>query len=247
VSARAEGSRTLIEVKDDGAGVAFEKVLAKARRLGLVAPDEEPPRARLVDLLFHPGVTVKDAPTAISGRGVGLDVVRDAVARVGGLLDVETGPQGTAFRLRIPTSLAVVSALEVESRGEAYFLPLANVVRVLELGPADRERLRGGDIVVVEGAAVPARELAPFAERAVPAPPSPRRPAVLLGVADRRAVLLVDRLGRQRDIVVRGLGDVLGPAPGVAGCAELGDGRTVLVLDPAALVDRAPLGAEAAA
>lgn len=247
VSARAEGSRTLIEVQDDGAGVDFDKVLAKARRLGLVSPEEVPPRARLVDLLFHPGVTVKDTPTAISGRGVGLDVVRDAVARVGGLLDVATGKSGTTFRLRIPTSLTVVPALEVESRGAAYFLPLANVVRVFELAPEDRERLRGEEVVVVEGAAVPTRELAPFGEAKVPAPPAPRRPAVLLGVADRRAVLLVDRLGRQRDIVVRGLGDVLGAAPGVSGCAELGDGRTVLVLDPAALVDRAPQGAEAVA
>jgi two-component system chemotaxis sensor kinase CheA len=245
ISARAEGSRTLIEVQDDGAGVDFDKVLAKARRLGLVAPDEEPPRAQLVDLLFHPGVTVKDTPTAISGRGVGLDVVRDAVARVGGLLDVDTGKSGTTFRLRIPTSLTVVPALEVESQGAAYFLPLANVVRVFELAPSDRERLRGEDVVVVEGSAVPTRELAPFGEPEVPAPSGPRRPAVLLGVADRRAVLLVDRLGRQRDIVVRGLGDVLGAAPGVSGCAELGDGRTVLVLDPAALVDRAPQRAEA--
>jgi chemotaxis protein histidine kinase CheA len=247
VSAYAEGSRTRIEVTDDGAGVDFARVLAKARRLALVDADEDPPQARLLDLLFHPGFTVRDQATAISGRGVGLDVVRNTVARVGGLLDVETGALGTTFRIRIPTSVTVVPALEVEARGASYFLPLANVVRVLELGTKDRDRLRGEEVVVLDGAAVPTRELAPFGERDAPAPAGARRPAVLLGVADRRAVLLVDRLGRQRDIVVRGLGDVLGPAPGVSGCAELGDGRTVLVLDPAMLVDPEPAGAGAAA
>jgi two-component system chemotaxis sensor kinase CheA len=246
VFARSEGSRTVLEVADDGEGIDFGRVLAKARQLGLVAPDEEPGRARLLDLVFHPGLTVKEEPTEISGRGVGLDVVRDTVARIGGLLDLDTGPLGTTFRLRIPTSLAVVPALEVEARGESYFLP-ANVVRVLDVTSAQRERLHGDEIVVLDGFAVPTREIAPRGSRAVDAMARARRPAVLVGVADRRALLVVDRLGRQHDIVVRSLGDVLGSVPGVSGCAELADGRTVLVIDPASLLDRAGPWAEVAA
>lgn len=247
VSARSEGSRTVLEVQDDGEGIDFARVLAKARKLGLVPLEEEPSRARLLDLVFHPGLTVKDEASAISGRGVGLDVVRDTIARMGGLLDVETSPAGATFRLRIPTSLSVMPALEVEARGAAFFLPLANVVRVVDVTAAQRESIRGEDVVVLDGSAVPTRELAPFGERPGDAVARARRPAVLVGVADRRALLLVDRLGRQRDIVVRSLGDVLGAVPGVSGCAELGDGRTVLVLDPSSLVDRVGPWSEAAA
>ena len=247
VSARSEGSRTVLEVSDDGAGIDFARVLAKARELGLVPTGEEPPRARLLDLVFHPGLTVKDEPTQVSGRGVGLDVVREAVTRIGGILDVDTGPSGTTFRLKVPTSLAVVPALEVEACGEAYFLPLASIIRVLDVSHAPTERVHGEEAVVVDGSVVPTRELARRGSRRGDATARGRRPAVLVGVADRRALLVVDRLGSQRDIVVRSLGDMLGSVPGIAGCAELADGRTVLVIDPASLLDRVGPWAEAAA
>jgi two-component system chemotaxis sensor kinase CheA len=241
VCAATEGNAAVLEVSDDGAGVDFERVLAKARRLGLVGETEAAPRAKLLDALFHPGLTVKDEPTGLSGRGVGLDVVRDSLARIGGLLEIDTGPQGTTFRLRVPTSLAVLTALEVEAGGQSYYVPLPNVVRALDVDPARVRQVRGEEMVDLDGEPVVAREIA--------ARPGPRgasgrlrRPAVLLAVADRRALLWVDRLGRQRDVTVRSLGELLPCVPGVAGCAETADGRTVLVLDPSSLLD-APLAA----
>jgi len=245
VAARSEGNRAILDVGDDGGGVDYGRVLAKAQRLGLVEPHEDPTRARLVELLFHPGLTVKDAPTALSGRGVGLDVVRDSVARLGGVLDVDTGPQGTVFRLSIPTSLVVLSALEVESGGQAYYLPLPNIVRAVDV---EAERIgseRGRQVVTVDGERVAARELGP-ARASAGRGRGARRAGVLLAVADRRALLWVDHLGRQRDIAVRSLGGLLPAVPGVAGCAETADGRTILVLDPASLLD-APFASAASA
>ncbi len=240
LAARSEGRRAVITVSDDGRGVDFDRVLAKARRLGLVAEHETPTRARLVELLFHPGLTVKDEATALSGRGVGLDVVRDTVARIGGVLDVDTGPGGTTFRLAVPASLAVLPALEVESRGQAYFLPLPNIVRAIEV-TSDRVRHdASGARVDLDGESVPARCIATGGDEDRPF--RGRRPGVLVAAADRRALLWVDRLGRQRDIVVRSLGDWTPPAPGIAGCAETPDGRTVLVLDVAGLLGAAPAG-----
>ena len=245
VTARAEGRRAVLEVSDDGAGVDFDRVLAKARRLGLVGPDEPPSRSRLIDVLFHPGLTVKDTPTALSGRGVGLDVVRDSVARIGGVLDLETGPSGTVFRLTVPTSLAVLSALEVGAHGQSYFLPLPNIVRALRVSPERIHRDGDEEHVELDGEVVVAREILPDPHRT--AGPAVRRAGVLLAAADRRALLWVDRLGRQREITIRSLGDLIPAVPGIAGCAETPDGRTLLVLDPAAMLQTTSAGTGLAA
>ncbi len=245
LAARSEGRRAVISVSDDGGGVDFDRVLAKARRLGLLAGQDTPGRARLVELLFHPGITVKEEATALSGRGVGLDVVRDTVARIGGVLDVDTGPGGTTFRLAVPASLAVLPALEVESGGQAFFLPLPNIVRALQV-TSDRVRRENGQThVLLDGEHVPVRDIVPGSGGGTPFPG--RRAGVLVAAADRRALLWVDRLGRQRDIVIRSLGEWTPPAPGFAGCAETPDGRTVLVLDVAALLGAALSGSGAGA
>lgn len=245
VEARSEGRRALLHVADDGRGVDFDRVLAKARRMGLVAADETPARSRIVELLFHPGLTVKDEATTLSGRGVGLDVVRDTIARIGGVLDVDTGPGGTTIRLAVPASLAVLAALEVTAQGRSYFLPLPNIVRAVEVAPDRIRRSPGATRVELDGEEVIAREI--VSTPGDPAPsPGRRRAAVLVAAADRRALLWVDHLGRQRDIVLRSLGEWTPPVPGFLGCAETPDGRTLLVLDVAALLHAAPVGAPAA-
>jgi two-component system chemotaxis sensor kinase CheA len=231
VEARAEGDRLVLELADDGAGIDPERVLARAKALGLVGAAETPGVDEQIALIFRPGLSVKGGePTELSGRGVGLDVVRESVVRLGGVLDVETSPAGTVFRLRLPRSFAVVAALDVETGGERYFLPLANVVRVVEV---ENPGLTAS--MEIAGRTIDVRELRP---RSSPSPPARRaRPAVLLAVADRRTLFLVDRVGRRRDIVVRALGDWLGCIHGVAGCAETADGRSVVVLDPRALME----------
>ncbi len=239
VEARAEGDRVVLELADDGKGVDHEGVLARARDLGFVAADEDPSVDERVALIFRAGLSVKDHATSLSGRGVGLDVVRESVVRFGGVLDVETGRSGTVFRLRLPRTLAGVAALEVETGGERYFIPLPNVARVLEIATGD-SRAAAATALEVDGRTVEVRELVP--DTAPAATRRRARPAILLAVADRRVLLLVDRVGRRRDIVVRRLGDLLGSIHGIAGCAETADGRSVLVLDPAALVE-GPLAA----
>jgi two-component system chemotaxis sensor kinase CheA len=242
VEARAEGDRLVVELADDGGGVDHERVLARAKALGWIGSDEDPSIDERLALIFRPGLSVKDHATSLSGRGVGLDVVREKVARLGGVLDLETGPAGTVFRLRLAPSLAVVTALEVEAAGECYFLPLTNVARVVEI--ASEEAGAAAHSVEVDGRSVPVRDL--IAGASVAASRRRARPAILLALADRRALVLVDRVGRRRELVVRPLGDLVGPIRGIAGCAETSDGRSVLVLDPAALLEGSLAGAELA-
>jgi two-component system chemotaxis sensor kinase CheA len=241
VSASTDGGRTTLEVGDDGGGLDFERILLKARKVGLVKADDTPPHAVLRDLVFRAGFTVRDEAGELSGRGVGLDAVREAVADLGGVLALEERSVGTLVRMRIPTTLAVAQALRVEAAGRPYFLPLTSVARVIQVAPRDLDAADEEAVLVLDGRAVPVRSLARLLGAEEPATGGPaRRPAVVLGLAGRRLVLLVDRLGSQREIVVRSLGRALPPIPGVAGSTELEDGRTVLILDPAALFDPDP-------
>jgi two-component system chemotaxis sensor kinase CheA len=237
LAAWTEAGSTLLEVRDDGAGLDFERILRKGRERGFLQQDTAPNRAELRELVFRPGFTVRDTAGELSGRGVGLDAVRAAVSELGGTLSLEEREPGTAFRLRIPTTLALVQALLVEAGGQGWFVPLAAISRTLRVPPAALEPLDGEEIALLPGEAFLVRDLgAVLAAKGV----DRNRdwiPGVLLAVGNRRRLLLVDRLGAQREIVVRSLGAALPPVPGIAGSTDLGDGRTVLILDPLALLD----------
>jgi two-component system chemotaxis sensor kinase CheA len=235
--ARAEGAHTLLEVADDGRGINLGRVLMRGRALGLAPADARPTRAEVLDLIFRPGLTVREAAGSLSGRGVGLDAVREAVAALGGLVEVETGPSGTCFRLRLPTALTLAQGMEVRAGDDSFILPLAAVVRVIKLGPADVEKKSGSSVARLDEQTIAVRDLGEM----LGLPPVGLRPrgtpAVLVGLADQRAFVLVDGLGRRREIVMKPLGGLLPQLPGISGCAESADGRTLLVLDPRALVD----------
>jgi two-component system chemotaxis sensor kinase CheA len=239
IDARPEGGYTVLEVSDDGSGLDLERIQQKARRMGLFREGESPTRAELLDVIFQPGFTVRDEATSVSGRGFGLDVVRAAVAGLGGLLNVDTRPGSTVFRLRVPTTLAITRALLVEAGGQPFFIPLASIDRVRPIHPREIERVGDEEVLVLEKRAVPVCNLAellglPGVDQ-LQGPP----PAVFLGLAERRLVVLVDRLGGQQEIVVRGLGSLLPAVPGISGATTRGDGRTVLILDPAAILELA--------
>jgi two-component system chemotaxis sensor kinase CheA len=233
VSAFADGSWTVLEIADDGAGIDLDRVLAKARERGWIAPDADPPPDELLALIFRAGFSVRDETTEVSGRGVGLDAVHEAVTALGGRVDVDTGADGTTFRLRLPVTLAIVQALEIEAGGQAFFLPLANVTSV---GRTDRKRLEtvdGGEVLLEEGSTRPVLDIAELFGIGRTSRDRARLPCITIHDGELETVLLVENLGRRRDIVVRPLGGVLPPVPGIAGSTELGDGRTLLILDPA--------------
>jgi two-component system chemotaxis sensor kinase CheA len=237
LQAWTEAGSTLLEVRDDGAGLDFERILSKGRERGFLAKDAAHSRAELRELVFRPGFTVRDSAGELSGRGVGLDAVRAAVAELGGTLSLEEGDPGTTFRLRIPTTLALVQALRVEAGGQDWFLPLAAIARTLRVPPSSLETVGEGEIALLPGEAFLVLDLgAVLSARGVDRTRD-WIPGVLLSAGGNRRLLLVDRLGAQREIVVRSLGAALPPIPGLAGSTDLGDGRTVLILDPTALLD----------
>jgi two-component system, chemotaxis family, sensor kinase CheA len=237
LAARPDGSHVVIEVRDDGRGIDSARVRQVAVERGLL-PGQEAAGVSgraLHRLLFTPGFSTARSISALSGRGVGLDVVQTNLARLSGVIDVESGlGVGTAFRLTLPLTLAMMRGLIVRVSGRTYAIPLNGVVEILSLGAQTPKRPSDREVISVRGTPLPLVRLARLFR--LPEADLPRRSVVVLGLAQERLGLAVDELLGQADMVTKRLGARLGPVPGIAGVADLGNRRTVLVLDVAAII-----------
>jgi two-component system chemotaxis sensor kinase CheA len=237
LEASQRGNDVAISVVDDGRGIDPEAVRARAVERGLIGSDEVLSRKELYALLFAAGFSTRNEVSATSGRGVGLDVVRENVSALGGLVDVDsTLGEGTRVTLTLPITLAIVQALLVTAGDQRFAIPLGGVRETLAVAPEDVQQSAGRELLNLRGEALPVcRLVEEFALAAVDA--TRKQFAVVLGIGDVRIALLVDSLDGQQDAVIK---PVQGPVPnvrGVAGATELGDGSTLLVLDVSALVE----------
>jgi two-component system chemotaxis sensor kinase CheA len=233
--ARREAGRFVVEVADDGAGLSRARILAKARALGLVRGDEE----ELLDedvfrLVLAPGFSTAETVTALSGRGVGMDVVARAVASLGGVVEIDGREgRGTTFRLRVPLSLSLIDGFTVDVEHETYVVPLESVRECVEL-PRDvgRDREEAG-VLSLRGDALPFVRL----RRLFGLGGEPSREDVLVVEHEGlRAGLAVDVLHGRRQAVMKPLADVLRGSRVITGTSLLGDGRVALVLDVPAIL-----------
>ncbi|WP_147165080.1 hybrid sensor histidine kinase/response regulator, partial [Pararhodospirillum oryzae] len=244
LSARQDGGFVVIDLHDDGRGLALEAIRAKAVRKAMMTPEQAAalPEAEVVDLIFRPGFSTSALITDVSGRGVGMDVVKRAVVDdLQGSLEVETRPgQGTTFSMRLPLSLAVMRILLVEAGGEPFAFTAQTVVQLLKV-PVERllcvaER----EAVVVQNEFVPVADLADLLDRPVP----PRRPdadvlLVVVRARQEKLALRVDALIDEGDMVLKPVPAPLRALPLVAGMVMTGRNILVSVLHVPALLERA--------
>lgn len=243
------GDAVQIEVEDDGGGVDVEAVVARAAERGVLTEDEA--RAlgdrQALSLIFRPGFSTSPIVTDVSGRGVGLDVVRETVEQLHGTVDVENRPgRGATFVLVLPLTLATVHSVVVGAGGEVLAVPLTNVVRVVNLRPADVSSTEGRPISSIDGEALPIAHVADLLD--LPreaATASAAHPTVVVASGDRKMGLIVDRLVGAQDVVLHALPDRLGRVAGVAAASILGSGELVMVLNVSDLMD-GPTASEAA-
>lgn len=235
VSAAIEGNQILLEVADDGGGIALERLRRRAEERGAAGVD----RDAVIALIFEEGISTRDATDLSSGRGVGLSAVKRSVERHGGRVEVnsQTG-LGSVFRLRLPVTASILRSVLLAVDGEQYALPLGAVAETLRLNPEQLHELNHAHVLPWRGRLVPMLDLGMTFGTA----PRPRASGfvVLINVNGRLRGLAADDIVGIRDIVVKGLDTIVGQPTGVSGSTILGDGRVIMILDPAALSTVSP-------
>ena len=242
---KQEGNEIILSFRDDGAGLDLERIRARAIDAGLLAPDADDDPGRLAELIFTPGFSTASALSQVSGRGIGMDVVKTEITRLGGRIEVlSTSGQGTEFRLYIPLTLALTKALLVRAGGRRYAIPSVMIEQVLDLKDAALAEIRDAGCAQWMDLRYPFSYL-PQLLGETQAQPEVRRQywVLLLRSANRRIAVQVDELQGNEEIVVKNIGPQLARVIGVDGATVLADGQVVLILNPVALSTRAPLAA----
>jgi two-component system chemotaxis sensor kinase CheA len=241
VSAGHRSGRVVIEVRDDGAGINRSRVQAVAEERGLIPPGLTLTDGEIDNLLFLPGFSTAGQISKLSGRGVGMDVVRNAITTLGGRIAINSeAGRGTSFSISLPLTLAVLDGMVVEAGGETLVVPLSAIVETLTLRNEDITRIGPSALAVrVRESFVPLLDLALLLGYGSGKPGYEDTIALLISHDDgTRAALVVDRIVDQRQVVIKGLEDSYGRVPGVAAATILGDGRIALILDPSDLMSR---------
>ena len=230
-----EGDRVALRIEDDGRGLDREQIVRKGIANGLVPVGTSADDPRVDTLIFEPGFSTRDQVGELSGRGVGLDVVREAVRGLRGSLAVESTPgKGTSFIFRLPLTLALIDGLLVETGGERYVVPLAQVEECVALNGMPPALSKGRPCVSVRGELVPLVQLRDLFKATDPKPA--RQELLLSRHAGQRVGVAVDRLLGRVQAVIQALGDGLSRLNRFSGATILGDGSVSLILDLAALV-----------
>jgi two-component system chemotaxis sensor kinase CheA len=240
IGAYQEGNSIVIEVSDDGKGINVERVKQKAieRRLISGADADRMSEGELVNLIFLPGFSTAEKITDVSGRGVGMDVVRTNINKINGSVEVRTTPgAGSTFIIRLPLTIAIIQALMVTIGAEVYAIPLQTVVETVKITREEVKTLSGSDVLNLRDQVLPLLRLrdefkVPDTDSADPS----RCYVVVVQLGSRLLGLVVDRLPYQEEVVIKSMGPLLSGIRGMAGATITGDGKVVLILDVAEIL-----------
>jgi len=242
LSAEHRGGRIVVEVVDDGGGIDPERVLKKARDRGLVGPDAVLSEDEINNLIFAPGFSTAETVSDISGRGVGMDVVRRNIQDVGGRINVrsERG-RGMTLQLALPLTLAVMDGMVIKVREQTYVVPMSAIVECLRPGEADIHNLMGArGMLQLRGTLVPVVHLCDLLGVGADAASTEERIVIIADAGDGSSFgIIVDELLGHQQVVVKSMEESYGAVPGVGGATILGNGRVALILDVEKLSDLA--------
>jgi len=244
-----QGGNVIIEVSDDGRGLDRDKILAKARERGMTVPDTITD-AEVWQLIFEAGFSTADQVTDVSGRGVGMDVVKRNIHALGGRVEIDTKPgAGTRIAVRLPLTLAILDGLSVEVGSELFIVPLTYIVESLQPRPNEVKTVSGrGRVVHVRGEYLPLIPLHEVFNLRPRVKEIERGIVVILETEGRKTAILVDELVGQHQVVIKSLETNYRRVYGVSGATIMGDGKVALILDVAGVAARGGVaGAKAAA
>ncbi len=246
LSLKQEGNELNLTLSDDGAGLNLPKILQKASEKGLVQPGEKLTDEQVMYLIFEPGFSTADTVTQLSGRGIGMDVVKNEISDLGGRIQVDTqAGKGTTFTLHLPLTLAVTQTVLVMAGPHKYAIPSVMVEQVQELKLSDLEKLYEQKKLSWMGIDYPFAYLPRLLGDYEHVPETKRFSTVmLLRSGSQRIALHVDDLVKNQEVVVKNIGPQLARVPGVAGATVLGNGDIVLILNPLPLVGRVEVASQ---
>lgn len=247
-AAHRSGS-VVITVRDDGAGLNRARILEKAVGKGLVPAEAELSDGEIDNLLFSPGFSTADKVSNLSGRGVGLDVVKNAVTALGGRVSITSIPgEGTEFAITLPLTLAVMDGMVISVSGQTMVVPITSVVETIRPDASDLHQLGTGEsLLAMRGRFIPMVDVA--SALGFPDRDGNRPPLLLLVETENQSqcALVVDEVHDQRQVVIKGLESNYGAIPGISAATVLGDGQIALILDADALTSNRPITAPRAA
>lgn len=232
-----KGSYVVIEVIDDGRGIDIDKVRAKAVEKGLIEPDAELDERELINFIFAPGFSTKETATEISGRGVGMDVVKEKLAKLGGFSEVYTKKnEGTTFTLTLPITLAIIKALIVQVGEMKFAIPLTAISETIAIEQKDLQSVERREVFYLRGEMLPIMGVGHIFQ--IETQRNDMTFAVVVGFGRRKLGILVDEIIGQQEIVIKSLGEYFKGLGGFAGAAEIGRHEVILVLDVESIIEK---------
>lgn len=243
LSAYHEGNQIVIRISDDGKGIDPEKVKEKALNMGIVSKEdlEHVPPENLVNLIFMPGFSTAGQVTSISGRGIGMDVVKSNIEKLNGFIEISsTINKGSVFTIRLPLTLAIVQALKINVGNEVFAVPLGSVIETIRTYAHKVETISGQEVIRFRKNIIPLIRLSSLFSLPTNQEPSDKIYVIITRIADQKIGLVVDKILGQQEIVVKSLGNILDNIPGISGACLAGDGRVILILDLAGVIRLLP-------
>jgi two-component system chemotaxis sensor kinase CheA len=265
LKASHEGDSILLEIADDGRGMNIEKIRAKAIERGLLDPaDTSLGEKEILNFIFEPGFSTAETATVVSGRGVGMDVVKKNIAKLKGMIDIRTElGKGSRIVIRLPLTLAIVPTLVVRARDERFAIPLSSVVESLRVFPGELKEIQGREMITLRDSVLPLARLDEIFQldkkkkKAMPRSfinyrtESAKAEAaaladrerkgfvyiVVVGLAEKRLGLVVSELKSQQEVVIKKMGPLLKDVPCISGATIMGDGRVALILDAGQVIE----------
>lgn len=233
-----KGNHVTIEVEDDGRGMNTEAIRKKAVESRLIdeASSHALSRQNILDFIFIPGFSTKDEVSEVSGRGVGMDVVKKNITDMSGTVDIDTEEgKGTRIILTLPITLAIIQSLIIAAGSRRYALPLAGVQEILNIRPLDIKTMEKKEVYVLRGKTIPVLRLEQFFDPSAAIKEKAEMSGIIVGIADSMLCILIDSIISQQDVVIKSLGRLL-QVTGIAGATDLGDMGTLLVIDVAGII-----------
>ena len=241
IAASQEGNSIVIRINDDGRGIPVDKIKAKALAKGLISEAElaTMEHREVLNLIFLPGFSTAEQVTDVSGRGVGMDVVRTNIRKINGSVDLESEPgKGSQIIIKLPLTIAIIQALMVEVEQSIFAIPLSTVIEAVRISRTDIKTINGREVLHLRDRVLPLIRLAQ--EFDIPTNSERERfYVVVAALGDRRVGVVVDELRSQEEVVIKSIWDYLETVKGVSGATITGEGKVVLILDTSELVQNA--------